>query len=131
MAWRGLSWLITMLAVLVAWVLFRATSFDGAVALLRGMAGLNPALQLPPTATPMLWNAGLSPVVGGGWCLVLGAMAALAPNSNRIGEWLLTWCRDRASGRQILAGAALALALLLVVVNATRSSVSAFIYFNF
>ncbi|MDO9284725.1 MAG: MBOAT family O-acyltransferase [Aquabacterium sp.] len=124
-AWRLLSWSITMLAVLVAWVLFRATTFDGALNILAGMAGQ--AIAAPP----LLWNAGLSVVTGTLWCGVLGAMAALAPNSNRIGERLLVWCRAHSAARAALAGALLSAVALLVLVNATRSSVSAFIYFNF
>ena len=124
-AWCLLSWLLTLLAVLFAWVLFRATTFAGAVNMLSGMAGL--AGQAPP----LLWNAGLSMATGTLWCVVLGAMAALAPNSNRIGERTLSWCRDQPQARATLAGALLGAVLLLVLVNATRSSVSAFIYFNF
>ncbi|MCG7497217.1 MBOAT family protein [Vibrio sp. Of7-15] len=36
-----LSWLITFCAVVVGWVFFRAVSFDGAINILSGMAGLN------------------------------------------------------------------------------------------
>ena len=36
-----LSWLITFLAVIFSWVLFRATNFEDAVALLRTMVGIN------------------------------------------------------------------------------------------
>ena len=38
---RGTSRLITFIAVVVGWVFFRAASFTDAVAILRGMAGLN------------------------------------------------------------------------------------------
>ena len=39
-----LSWLITFLAVVVAWVFFRAESFAAALAMLEGMAGLHGAV---------------------------------------------------------------------------------------
>jgi alginate O-acetyltransferase complex protein AlgI len=126
-AWRMAAGAMTLLAVVVAWVLFRAGTFAGAMQVLRGMAGLNGAAD----PTPLFWNAGLSPAVGALWCGVLGAVALLAPNSNTAGTAILAWCRTRAVGRAVLAGAVLALILLLMVVNATRSSVSAFIYFNF
>ncbi len=38
---RGLSQLITFIAVVVAWVFFRAESFDGAINVLSGMIGIN------------------------------------------------------------------------------------------
>lgn len=38
---RGLSWLVTFLGVVVAWVFFRADSFGAAIVMLEGMAGLN------------------------------------------------------------------------------------------
>ncbi len=38
---RGLSRLVTFTAVVVAWVFFRAQSYDGAIAILHGMAGFN------------------------------------------------------------------------------------------
>jgi alginate O-acetyltransferase complex protein AlgI len=126
-AWRMAAGAMTLLAVVVAWVLFRAGTFAGAMQVLRGMAGLNGSAD----PTPLFWNAGLSPAVGALWCGVLGAVALLAPNSNTAGTVILAWCRTRAVGRAVLAGAVLALILLLMVVNATRSSVSAFIYFNF
>ena len=39
--WKVLSVALTFLAVAVAWVLFRATTLEGALQILRGMAGLN------------------------------------------------------------------------------------------
>lgn len=38
---RALAWLLTFLCVVVAWVLFRATSLDAALSILASMAGLN------------------------------------------------------------------------------------------
>ena len=37
----GFSWMLTFLAIVVAWVFFRAETFDAAIAILRGMAGFN------------------------------------------------------------------------------------------
>jgi alginate O-acetyltransferase complex protein AlgI len=131
MAWRIAAWAMTMLSVVVAWVLFRAGQFTGAMAMLSGMAGMNPGPIDTDVTSPLLWNAGLSSSAGWMWCVMLGAVAVLAPNSNHLGERLLAWCHARTTGRQLLAGAALALVLGLLLVNATRGDVSAFIYFNF
>ena len=79
----------------------------------------------------LLWNAGLHAHTGMLWCAVLGAMACLAPNSNRIGAQVLAIVRARPALRALAAGWTLGLVGLLTVINATRSSISAFIYFNF
>jgi alginate O-acetyltransferase complex protein AlgI len=125
--WRVFAWLATMLAVLVAWVLFRATTFSGAANVLASMAGLS-GVEGPATS---LWNAGLDVARGWAVCGVLVAVAAFAPNSNMIGEGLRNWCEGHRRQSLVLAGAALTLVLFAVLVNAARDSVSAFIYFNF
>ncbi|HYM35278.1 MAG TPA: MBOAT family O-acyltransferase [Steroidobacteraceae bacterium] len=125
-----LSWLITFLAVVIAWVFFRAPTFGVARDILQAM--------LQPSATPtlaesnrLLWNAGLHFSTGLIACLLLGAIAIAAPNSNRIGEWIQARCQTRLSRRAAVFGAAITLMILLVVLNEARESVSAFIYFNF
>jgi len=45
---RWLGRLLTFLAVVVAWVFFRAESMDAALAILRGMAGLNGVTKVDP-----------------------------------------------------------------------------------
>ena len=50
---RGLGRVLTFVAVVVAWVFFRAADFPSALAVLRGMAGMNGAL-LPEAARPAL-----------------------------------------------------------------------------
>jgi len=42
--YSGLSWAVTMLAVIVAWVFFRAETFDGGMIILQSMAGLSHAV---------------------------------------------------------------------------------------
>ena len=42
-----ISWMITMVVVVVAWVPFRASSMDGASNILTGMMGINGRLSLP------------------------------------------------------------------------------------
>jgi alginate O-acetyltransferase complex protein AlgI len=120
------AWLLTMLAVLVAWVLFRAQSLQGAVAILGAM------LAGPAAAdNTLLWNAGLQLGTGLSWCVALAAMAFLAPNSNRIGEWLLQRVHRGDTLRWVVGSLAMCTVLFLLLVNTARDSVSAFIYFNF
>jgi alginate O-acetyltransferase complex protein AlgI len=125
--YRVFGWLLTMLAVMVAWVFFRAESFAGAGRMLQGMAGLHPAAEIHP----LLWNAGLHWQAGMVWCTALGGIAFLVPNSNRIGARLLESCKADRRTSALLGGAAFAAALFMVLVNTARESVSAFIYFNF
>ena len=61
----------------------------------------------------------------------LGLAAVFAPNSNAIGAWIEALGRRAGPIRAAIAGAALVLVVVLVVVNEARESVSAFIYFNF
>ena len=123
-----LGWLLTMTAVVVAWVLFRAETSAGAMRMLRGMVAAPPT---GPSVHPLLWNAGLDAEVGALWCMVLGAVAFLAPNSNRIGARLLGAANCSALRRGFVGGMATGWVLLLLVLNTARDSVSAFIYFNF
>ena len=121
------GWAVTLLAVMLAWVFFRAETLPGALRMLHGLAGQ----QARGTPHALLWNAGLQPGAGALWCGVLGAMACLAPNSNHIGAALLARVRHGALTRGFVGGLAGATVLLLVVVNTARDSISAFIYFNF
>jgi hypothetical protein len=53
------------------------------------------------------------------------------PNSNIIGERVAILVRRHVTWPFALLGGALTLCAFLVAINATRDSVSAFIYFNF
>jgi alginate O-acetyltransferase complex protein AlgI len=132
-AYRLACWALTMLAVMLAWVFFRAETFSSAMLMLRAMLGGG-------TTDVQLWNAGLD--AGRGWwlCALCGALAFLAPNSNTIGERLRVWLASTATAaaathvaaaRAAIAGAALTLTVFLLLINALRDSISAFIYFNF
>jgi alginate O-acetyltransferase complex protein AlgI len=125
--WSVLSWALTMLAVVVAWVFFRAHTFEGAVHVLGAMFYVSP----PPAEASALWNAGLSPLRGLEWIVVLGALAVFAPNSNRIGTRLLAILAEAGDRRVLAATVGLCLAGALLLINGVRDSVSAFIYFNF
>jgi alginate O-acetyltransferase complex protein AlgI len=103
-AWSAASWLLTMLCVIAAWVFFRAHTHQGAVLILQAAAT---------------------------WCAALGALAVLAPNSNRIGQWLLDTLSPAGWVRTAAATVGACMVLGLVLLNTVRDSVSAFIYFNF
>jgi alginate O-acetyltransferase complex protein AlgI len=81
-AGRTLSILLTFLAVSVAWVLFRATSFQGATGMLRAMAGVN-GIALPDSAAAFSngivdWSSGWNLFV------LMGVIVFLAPNTPQI-----------------------------------------------
>ena len=128
LGYRLTGWALTMLAVIVAWVFFRAQTLEGALLMLAAMFGLGDGGVQEHLH---LWNAGLALNVGAGWCVVMALAAFLLPNSNCIGDRVRE-ASQRSSTLQLALGtASLASILFLVVVNAARDSVSAFIYFNF
>ncbi len=126
-SWRGLAWALTMLSVILAWVFFRAATLDGALRLLQALL---PG-QSPAGVDRLLWEAGLP--AGRGWwlCALLGLSAVVLPNSNALGQRLLTLMQARPMLRSLAAGIALPAVALLVLLNTARDAVSAFIYFNF
>jgi len=120
-----LSWTITFLAVVVAWVVFRAESFTGFAHMLQGMfldaQSIDAAVADPQTA----------------YYIGIGLLIAfLAPNSQQlltgIGERLVA--AGRASLRPFYQGAHVG-AILTVIASLTVISLSwginEFIYFNF
>ncbi len=93
-----LSWLVTFVAVVIGWVFFRAGSFDAAVSVLQGMAGLN-GIALPNAIAarldavwPVLASLGFSTYLGGGaqfvftwlWIAALLPVALILPNTQQI-----------------------------------------------
>ena len=126
-AWSVVSWALTLLCVVAAWVFFRAHTHDGALRVLAAMAGL----AAPLSESTALWNAGLQPGAALAWIVPLLGLAVFAPNSNRIGEWLLERAAHSGAARVVVGTLGAAGVLALVLVNAERDSVSAFIYFNF
>ena len=50
-------WAITFFAVMVSWIFFRATSFDSAIAILKGMCGMN-GISLPEALAGPLQSFG-------------------------------------------------------------------------
>ncbi|HEX5006788.1 MAG TPA: MBOAT family protein, partial [Hyphomonadaceae bacterium] len=118
------GWTLTLLAVIVAWVFFRATTLGGANNILAGMSGMNGFNASTLSAflgDPRLWGIG-SPVVA--------ASAAIAlPNSMwMIGkaERFLTERRRLATiGAGAIAGVGGALALIFI------GAQNEFLYFQF
>lgn len=95
---RFLGMAITFLAVVVGWVFFRAQTLDGALSILRAMAGLNGvslpdaiALRAGPLAT-RLASLGVVFTPGAGhafmmnmvWVAILLPVVFLAPNTQQI-----------------------------------------------
>lgn len=124
------GWMITFLAVVIAWVFFRSTSFTSAVTLLKSMLNIQ-IVDISDRIHPLLWNQGLHPEFGLLCCILLTVAVAFLPNSNRIGQWLLVSCRQHLGFCQSLIGMSLTFTIFLILINSLRSSVSAFIYFNF
>ncbi|MBW3500431.1 MBOAT family O-acyltransferase [Janthinobacterium sp. NKUCC08_JDC] len=121
----------TFLAVVLAWVFFRASSVGVAFDVLRGMVG--------GTLTPQMREGalGVNRIMELGNCLWwLGACAAITfflPNAYQLlGRGLRREQEVRLSGGRgdILLGAMLMLCLLLLAISETRG-VSEFLYFNF
>jgi Predicted membrane protein involved in D-alanine export len=90
------GWALTFLAVLIAWVFFRAANVPQAIAILEGMAGLN-GVTLPITyrAFPGMdfladqgvvfdWIVGFGGIKQLALLGVLGAVAFLLPNSQMV-----------------------------------------------
>ena len=121
-----LSWLLTMTAVLVAWVLFRSPSLEGAMSIYRSMLG-----QGGDPVNGLFWNEGLSASTGWLWCAVLGGIALWPRNTNELGLQLRSLVPGRSPWGMGLGGASVMLITLLVLLNNSRGPVGAFIYFNF
>ena len=96
--WSAIARILTFIAIVVGWVFFRSPSFEGALHLLVGMAGLNGAsvpiglfTSLRPFARA-LEGIGITFGVGSGsvfvatyaWVVVLLAIAFVLPNTNEL-----------------------------------------------
>jgi len=94
--WRSAAWGITFLAVVIAWVFFRATSFDAAITMLQGMSGMNGvsipqaiSARLGSDVAGLLADLGIRTHLGGGtnfvftwlWIVILFPLVILAPNT--------------------------------------------------
>ncbi len=92
------AWLTTFVVVVIGWVFFRATSFDAALEMLRGMAGLN-GVAVPNAIAAKLgvfWqilaDLGCTTYLGGGsqfifawlWIVLLLTVVVAMPNTQQI-----------------------------------------------
>lgn len=149
---KFLSWLLTFIAIVVGWVFFRATTVDGAFAMLAGMAGFN-GISLPAGilaqlhfASPFLDWFGVTSSIGGGavlvktwaWSIALIVLAVAAPNVHDLFyNWLAPESRSNKTDTvsrwqwQPRRSWAVFLAFLLVMGISTLGQVSEFLYFNF
>ncbi len=124
--YRLLCWSLTFVAVVHAWVFFRATNVESAIGIVKGMWSMQWLYH-----SVILADAGLDFGRSLVLCALLIACAALLPNTNTVGERLRTLLDARASVWSYVLGAAFTLVVLLGLINALRGSVSPFIYFNF
>jgi len=155
MVWRHLSGALTFIAVVVAWVVFRATSIDGAGTMLRAMSGID------GIALPTSWMSALGPVSGmlsavgvetdaalrvtGGFVSVgavafAAAIAFLLPNVQQVmsrttpvlseGMAVLSPIKDRICWKPSL-GWAIYIGLTAAITFGFLARVSEFLYFQF
>lgn len=93
-SYKFLSWVITFLCVVIAWVYFRAESFSGANSILSGMFGVN-GIVMPKSYVSIFGflsdfgvqfqgGGGTQLLVSGSFMLLLLAIAVGAPNSHEI-----------------------------------------------
>jgi D-alanyl-lipoteichoic acid acyltransferase DltB (MBOAT superfamily) len=146
----AVAWLVTFVAVVVGWVLFRAASFGDAVAILRGMTGYH-GVALPaafasrmPAVADWMTRHGVDFSLGGGGqflqmyagIAVLAVIALALPNTQELlarfrpglgapaaGVTLLEW---RLTPARAIAAGALAAAGFL-----SLNRVSEFLYYQF
>ncbi len=98
--WGLIAAVITFLAVVFAWVFFRALSFTDAIAIIRGMTG-DFGIAMPQAIASqlgslngMLEGIGVTTYLGGGqrfieiyaWVIFAALVAFLAPNTQQIAE---------------------------------------------
>ena len=131
---RLTGWGLTMFAVVVAWVFFRASTFNSAWTLLRAMFGVvtTPAATAPGAVTVLAGDSTWQWL----WISALLLGARWLPNSQEcIDGYLARWMEQRRDSAQqqfraVLLGFAMVIAVLLVVICESRN-VTEFIYFNF
>jgi len=119
---RPIAWAVTFLFVMLTWVFFRASSLPAAGAMLRAMAGANPAAEPWRDALRhMLAADAQSSILIAAAALTIGlVVVALRRNSNAMAwDFRPTWPR----------GAAVAVGLVWSVLQLGK--VTPFLYFNF
>ena len=141
---RFMGWLLTLLAVIIGWVFFRAHSFTQAGTILQGMAGLH-GVDLPLFLQPHLTH--LPPALfdprptfafaqAAEWILLAGLISFLAPNTDEIfrtAERYTDQARTQATPPlwQLTPFWVAATTCLLVASLLNLSHLSEFLYFKF
>jgi alginate O-acetyltransferase complex protein AlgI len=143
-AWRGMglrmpkatAWLLTFLFVNVTWVFFRAKSFDDAFRVLRGMADLRSAIDLPLLAIPthkLAWSGWLGDVLlrylphglaANALCFAALTVGFIIVSRKNSLEWMMT-----PDSTVKLSAAVLLFCSATYLMLMTKSAV--FLYFNF
>ena len=113
----------TLAVVMIGWVFFRAETLPGAIAFLKAMAGLGPAIPAPLTVGGYLSNDVLLALAAGivGSTPWVPALAARAARKRR----------DQAIGMEVIATAAVTAVLLASIVHIAARTYNPFIYFRF
>lgn len=126
MVFRLIGWPLTLVAVVVAWVFFRATSLDRAWAMLLTMSGAR-GVNISPETLFGLYMVPPNPLELLAVLLVGGGVALFLPNTQEIVKHAGRWVGQ--SGEYLMGGL-LGMILLVCFIGASRGS-SEFIYFNF
>ncbi|WP_254442004.1 MBOAT family O-acyltransferase [Duganella vulcania] len=125
------GWALTMFAVVVGWVFFRASSVEVGISILKAMAGGTLPEQMAGSSLGLNRIMELTSAL---WWLVAGtAICVLLPNAYQwLGRGILHEREQQFNhGRGgVLLGALLVLIFLLLAVCETRG-ISEFLYFNF
>jgi len=150
---RILSWILCFVAVVIGWVFFRASTLDGALTVLNGMAGFN-GVSLPAGiiaqlqfAQPLFELLGITSNSNGGsvliqtwlWSLSLILIALVFPNVHDLFHKVLNE-ESKIKTKQNFKVTwhwqpkkrwACMLAIMLLLGISTLGQVSEFLYFNF
>ncbi|MDD2325780.1 MAG: MBOAT family protein [Alphaproteobacteria bacterium] len=125
---------VTMLAVMVAWVFFRANDLESALHILHTM--MSPSSDLSSGVWQKDIPAGVLPHLGNEawwWIAFLFPVVFLAPNAQTIVGWLqqrnLFHCRFQKAS--FILGLTIFVVIFIVSVTGVRNAASPFIYFNF
>lgn len=154
------GWVITINAVVFAWVFFRATSFDAAINMLKGMIGMhgasipNAIYQRMEPLEPLFSALSIGSFLGGGtqfiftwlWIVVCAGIVLLLPNLQELFQnyhYSLDTKRVKLDEQNTISGYriltkwrptvlwAAVCALFLILGVMTLSQVSEFLYFQF
>lgn len=92
--YRALAWVITYLAVLIAWVFFRAETFGGAIEMLGAMTRFDTAFAPLGSVVTLVttemgrpgwfYSEGLSGFLGATWIISLTLIAVFLPNTQSV-----------------------------------------------